>query len=169
MRAVEQHYPNLAAQSGRLPVLWFVADAKNQVLATHRNDAVSPSGSFDEIRGQFPNVDLSHLADVRVLYQGDTIGEAPSATVVWARADANIVQTPNPMRATVATLVTHYYGTTTPTGQLRRLWFQASASGAVIAYGEGINSTLAGSRGYSFTFARGELLADSVRAVWISQ
>ncbi len=43
-RAVEQHYPNLAAQSDHMPVLWFVADANNQVLATHRNDAVSPSG-----------------------------------------------------------------------------------------------------------------------------
>jgi hypothetical protein len=168
MRAVKQHYPNLAARSDHVPVLWFVADANNQLLATHRNDAVSPSGSFDEVRQQFPNIDLSHLADVRVLY-GAINAQDADRIVVWARADANIVHTPSPMRATVANLVTHYYGTTPSMGHLRKLWFQASASGAILAHGEGINSTLAGGSGYSFTYAAGELLQDSVRAVWIGQ
>jgi hypothetical protein len=166
-RAVEQHYPNLAAQSNRVPVLWFVADANNQVLATRRNDVVSPSGSFDEIRRQFPNVDLSHLSDVRVVY-GATDG-----TVVWARTgskDANIAPPQSPMRATVANLVTHYYGTTASTGHLRTLWFKASTSGVVVAHGEGIPAGgLIGSRGYQFTYAPAEVLPDSVRAVWMSE
>lgn len=168
-RAVRQHYPNLAAQSDRVPILWFVADAKNQVLATHRNDAVSPSGSLDEVRRQFPDVDLSQLSDVRVDY-GTINATVANGIVVWARigaGDANARRIA-PMRATVANLVTHYYRTTASTGHVRTLWFQASASGAIIAHGEG-TPTLSGSRAYSFNFAPGEVLQDGVQAGWISQ
>ncbi len=125
-------------------------------------------GSLDEVRQQFPNVDLSHLADVRVLYHGGTVGEDTIFTAVWARADANIVQTPSPMRATIANLVTHYYGTTASTGRLGTLWFQASASGAIIAHVEG-TPAWSGSRAHVFMYAPGEVLQDSVRAGWIQQ
>lgn len=178
LRTARQRYPDLAAQSNQVPVLWFVADGDNRVLATHRNDAAAASGSFDDIRRQFPNVDLSHLSAVQVVYHGGELGKSAPVTVVWARTgsnkanarDASVAAMPTPMRATVASLVTQYYGATTPTGRTRNLWFQVDTSGVVVAHGEGMPAAgMTGSRIWQFAFAPTEVLPDSVRAVWVSQ